>query len=342
MKPAPALSIRPARKADTRAITALLQISGLGHDDLAAHLRHFLVAQDGEDVVGVIGAEVHAGAALLRSLAVAPAHRGTGLGRALVRAADEAGARWGVTQWWLLTTSAEAFFARDGFRVAERGEAPPEIQRTGQFTGGVCRSAVCLTRARRATPEFDAALAEFTTKLRAFIRRRVRDDATADDLTQETLLKVYRSRASLRDGQRLEAWVYRIARTTLIDHFRRQRPSDELPESLASEPADEVAAIRGVIVHATRIYLEELPDAYREPVRLAEFEGLPLAKIALRLGLSLTAVKSRVQRGRAMLKKKLQDCCRFEFDRGGKLIGYERRRAPGPVTEAAARRGCVC
>ncbi len=175
--------------------------------------------------------------------------------------------------------------------------------------------------------EFDAGVAEFATKLRAFVRRRVRDQQTADDIAQETLLKVYRSREALRDGQRLEAWVYRIARTTIVDHFRRQRATEELPPTLAAEPADEIEKLRAAVVVSTRRFLEELPEAYREPVRLAEFEGLPLAKIALRLGLSLTAVKSRVRRGRAMLKRKLQDCCRFEFDRMGKIIGYERRHA---------------
>lgn len=175
--------------------------------------------------------------------------------------------------------------------------------------------------------EFDSAVAEFSAKLRAFIRRRVRDDATADDLTQETLLKVFRSREALRDGQRLEAWLYRIARTTLVDHYRRTRPSEPLPESVAAEPADDVADLREAVMASMRRFLEELPEAYREPVRLAELEGLPLAKIALRSGLSLTAVKSRVRRGRAMLKKKLQDCCRFEFDRAGKVIGWERRAA---------------
>jgi RNA polymerase sigma-70 factor (ECF subfamily) len=177
-----------------------------------------------------------------------------------------------------------------------------------------------------AAVDFDRTVAEFSARLRSFIRRRVRDDATADDLTQETLLKVFRSRAALRDGQRLEAWLYRIARTTLIDFHRRAKPTEELPATLTSEPADEVAQLREAVMVSTRRFLEELPAAYREPVRLAELEGLPLAKIALRLDLSLTAVKSRVQRGRALLKKKLQDCCRFEFDRHGKVIGWERRR----------------
>ncbi len=178
--------------------------------------------------------------------------------------------------------------------------------------------------------EFDGAVADFSTKLRAFIRRRVRDDATADDVTQETLLKVFRSRAALRDGQRLEAWLYRIARTTLIDFHRRAKPTEELPESLSAESGDEVAALRLAVMASTKRFLEELPEAYREPVRLAELEGLPLAKIALRSGLSLTAVKSRVRRGRAMLKRKLQDCCRFEFDRHGKVIGWERRQPVQP------------
>lgn len=176
------------------------------------------------------------------------------------------------------------------------------------------------------TAGFDSAVADFSSKLRAFIRRRVRDDATADDLTQETLLKVYRSRAALRDGQRLEAWLYRIARRTLIDHYRRRRPGGELPADLASEAPAEVDAVTEAMAVSLQRFLEELPAAYREPVRLAEFEGLPLAKVALRFGLSLTAVKSRVRRGRAMLRKKLQDCCRLEFDRFGRIIGYERRR----------------
>jgi RNA polymerase sigma-70 factor, ECF subfamily len=176
------------------------------------------------------------------------------------------------------------------------------------------------------TIDFDAAVTEFAAKLRSFIRRRVRDDATADDLTQETLLKVFRSRTSLREGQRLEAWLYRIARTTVIDYYRRKRPGEELPATLASEAPDGTDEVTAAMTRSLRHFLEELPEAYREPVRLAEFEGLPLAKIALRLDLSLTAVKSRVRRGRAMLKKKLQDCCRFEFDRMGKVIGYERRK----------------
>ncbi len=173
---------------------------------------------------------------------------------------------------------------------------------------------------------FDAEVLQVAPRLRAFLRRRVGDDATADDLTQETLLKVYRSRETLRDDTRLEAWLYRVARSTLIDFYRRRKPVEELPPSLAAENRDDFEAMRTAMASSLHHFLAELPPAYREPVRLAELEGLPLAKIALRLGLSLTAVKSRVRRGRQMLRGKLQACCRLEFDRLGRVIGWERRQ----------------
>ena len=180
-------------------------------------------------------------------------------------------------------------------------------------------------RSTHAARAFDAGVLDFAPRLRAFIRRRVRNHTVADDLVQETLLKVYRSRDSLRDGTRLEAWLYQIARGTIIDHYRRQRPQQDLPAALASDAPDELTGLRTAVAASVKRLLSELPPAYREPVRLAELEGLPLARIALRLDLSLTAVKSRVRRGRAMLKKRLQDCCRFEFDRLGKVIDWERR-----------------
>ena len=173
---------------------------------------------------------------------------------------------------------------------------------------------------------FDASVLEMAPRLRAFLRRRVGDDATADDLTQDTLLKVYRSRATLRDDTRLQAWLYQVARTTLIDHYRLRKPTEELPPAIAAESRSELESLRAAIGASMQRFLEELPEAYREPVRLAEMEGLPLAKIALRMNLSLTAVKSRVRRGRQRLKAKLQACCRFEFDRLGQVIGWERRK----------------
>src|SRR5688500_10081899 len=112
------------------------------------------------------------------------------------------------------------------------------------------------------TVEFDSAITEVASKLRGFIRKRVPDDATADDLTQETLMKVYRSRATLRESDRLEAWLYRIARRTLIDYYRRRRPTEELPATLSADSQDDLVAIRRAILASTLRFLEGLPERY--------------------------------------------------------------------------------
>jgi amino-acid N-acetyltransferase len=149
MKTIADLTFARAEPRNTAAIAELLRAAELPAEDFAPHLDWFVVARDqAATVVGAIGAEVHAPDALLRSLVVAPAWKGAGLGGELVRRLETAAGAWGVERWWLLTTTAEKFFARRGFVVAERSAAPDAIRRTGQFQGGICRSAVCMTRER--------------------------------------------------------------------------------------------------------------------------------------------------------------------------------------------------
>ena len=72
-----------------------------------------------------------------------------------------------------------------------------------------------------------------------------------------------------------------------------------------------------------RVCEEQLPDRYRQAVRLSEIEELPQKEIARQQGLSLSGAKSRVQRGRNMVKNLLTECCRFEFDHQRKMIDYD-------------------
>src|SRR5581483_11049826 len=140
----PALTIEPAGPADAGAIAHLLCDARLPHEDFAAHWRTFLVARRGGDVVGAIGAEVLGAEALLRSLVVAPAERGGGLGGRLVDALERAGMEWGVARWWLLTMTAEDYFARRGFQAVERSTAPAAVAATREFRTLCPASAACM------------------------------------------------------------------------------------------------------------------------------------------------------------------------------------------------------
>ncbi len=138
-----------ADPADEAAIARLLLAANLPGEDFARHLAHFLVARRNGEVVGAIGAEVCGDDALLRSLVVAPEERGTGLGGELVRRLESAAAAWGVRRWWLLTTTAEAFFLKRGFEVTPRAAVPAAIAATREFTGLCPSVAACLSRERR-------------------------------------------------------------------------------------------------------------------------------------------------------------------------------------------------
>jgi amino-acid N-acetyltransferase len=126
------------------AVKRLLEEAELPASDLTdAHLRHFFA--HGDD--GVIGLELYPPVALLRSLAVAPAAQGRGIGTALVQKAERHARSQGVTEIYLLTTTAARFFARAGYELIERGAAPQAIRDTQEFSS-LCPASSALMRKR--------------------------------------------------------------------------------------------------------------------------------------------------------------------------------------------------
>jgi amino-acid N-acetyltransferase len=139
--------VEPARPADFAAIVRLLQQAGLPSADLTPeHLRHFLVMRDGDAIRAVVGMEVRGDAGLLRSLAVAADRRGGGLASALVDALEARARDLGIRTLYLLTTTAEGFFARRGYAPAERTSVPDVIQATPEFRGICPSSAACMAK----------------------------------------------------------------------------------------------------------------------------------------------------------------------------------------------------
>jgi RNA polymerase sigma-70 factor (ECF subfamily) len=176
-----------------------------------------------------------------------------------------------------------------------------------------------------AQPTTDAIWTHLSSDLRRFIRRRVSDDHVSDDLLQETFVRVHRNIGTLKEEDRFAAWVYQIARNVIHDHHRKATNSTV---ALAdTDPVDDCDDQMTQLRCRGAGWLDEmirsLPDVHREAVQLAEIDGLSQQDVADRLGLSLSGAKSRIRRGRAMLKGVLDQCCRFEFDGRGNLIDYD-------------------
>jgi RNA polymerase sigma-70 factor (ECF subfamily) len=165
----------------------------------------------------------------------------------------------------------------------------------------------------------------FHAPLHEFIRRRVADEATAEDLLQEVFLKIHQHGESLRDARRLESWIYQITRNLIIDHYRSRNLSMtsldaasklDLPEDL---PDDDIVS---ELLPCVRAMVLALPDQDRQALILTEYQGLTQKELGERLGLSFSGAKSRVQRAREKLKQELLACCHFELDCRGHILNY--------------------
>ena len=135
-----------AAAGDADAIVQLLRDCALPDQDIHEHLRHFVVARDGERLVGVIGLQICGHAALLRSLAVQQSYRGAGIANALVARIVALAYTRGIASLYLLTTTAQAFFSRLGFLDTARDAVPDEILATQEFQSLCPSSAACMTR----------------------------------------------------------------------------------------------------------------------------------------------------------------------------------------------------
>ncbi len=129
------ITIRTAAVSDLSAAQSWLSNAGLPSGDLTpAHMQNFLLALGGDGPVGAIGLEQFDNIGLLRSLVVEQSARSTGIGKQLVDALESRAAQLGISELWLLTIDADAYFARLGYVVVNRDDAPESIRGTAEFS----------------------------------------------------------------------------------------------------------------------------------------------------------------------------------------------------------------
>ena len=161
--------------------------------------------------------------------------------------------------------------------------------------------------------------------MHSFVRARVRDRTDADDITQEALLRLYRNVHTLRDAGALEGWAFQIARSAIADHYRRpaQRatPIDpaDAEELLAGMDDRSDRDSAGELAGCVSSLLGRVPENYRRALELTDVSGLTQTRAAEELGLSTSGMKSRVQRGRRMLREEVERCCHVALDSRGAL-----------------------
>jgi RNA polymerase sigma-70 factor (ECF subfamily) len=176
-----------------------------------------------------------------------------------------------------------------------------------------------------ATVAWDALRAE----LYRFVSRRI-PAADADDVVQEALLRIHRGLPNVRAAGAVVGWLYQVTRNALADHLRALRPGEERDGQDTAAPAESEDTAFERLAVCVAPFVAMLSERHREAIELVELRGLSQVEAAAQLGIPVSTMKSRVQRGRAELRHLLDRCCAIELD------------ARGHVCDVTPRGACRC
>ncbi|MBQ3705912.1 MAG: sigma-70 family RNA polymerase sigma factor [Clostridia bacterium] len=145
---------------------------------------------------------------------------------------------------------------------------------------------------------------EYNRKVTGYLRARVNNTAVAEDLASSVFEKILRKIDSFDSTKAsLNTWIFSVTRNTLIDYFRRNRPSEELDENLSDDTQVDENLLSSETLTELSVALRKLPQQLMDIVVLRYYDGKPLTEIAQMMNLSYGAVKLRHQNALALLKE---------------------------------------
>ena len=156
------------------------------------------------------------------------------------------------------------------------------------------------------TVDLDQIYTEYSGKVMGYIRARVRSSADAEDLHSEVFEKILRKIDGFDPSKAsMNTWIFTITRNTVIDHFRRTKPSEELDENLSDNIELDENLLNTETLSELAAALRKLPQQMMDIIVLRYYDGKPLTEIAELMNLSYGAVKLRHQNAVLMLRQAL-------------------------------------
>ena len=174
------------------------------------------------------------------------------------------------------------------------------------------------------TPCLLAAWSMCEAGLRGYLRHRIGQIDDAEEVLQEVFIKALRQGNNFCTINNRRAWLFQVTRNALADRLRVSREHVPLPDDLVSTENELAPAVDGLSACLPRV-LSELSAADRLAITLCDLEGRSQQELADRLGISLSAAKSRIQRARRRLKERMTSACQVRFDEDGKVCSFTPR-----------------
>ncbi len=171
-------------------------------------------------------------------------------------------------------------------------------------------------------------------RIRSIVLGKIREEAAAEDVVQNSLLSIHRGRSTYRPERPFGPWMRAIVRNSIVDHFRdRKRRGDREVELVVEDWPDESSSAEAGsdrLAPELGVALAALPESQREAVRLIQMEGMSVAEAALRVGISPGALKVRAHRGYRAMRQALE---------GAREGGEWRSARPSGATNESTSRG---
>ena len=161
---------------------------------------------------------------------------------------------------------------------------------------------------------------EYHNKLLDFIQKRITDSVMSEDILQDVFVKILSKIHTLKDISKLQSWLYRITRNAITDHYRQKKKVSDIPEHISDIQFEGENKLMKEAEEWVKVLIKSLPDKYREAIELSEIKGISQKDIANQLHIPYPTIRSRVQRGRNMLKEKLTECCLLNVDAYGNIL----------------------
>lgn len=159
---------------------------------------------------------------------------------------------------------------------------------------------------------------EYSEDLKRFIISKVKNITIADDILQDTFIKIHTKLHTLKDDTKLKAWCFTVARNSILDYWKSTNQTFEIANfeaetELLKNQHTEQDCLRGILKH--------LPKKYRDPLFLSDIKGLKQQEVADQLQQTLSTTKSQIQRARKLITQGFMDCCGFVVNKQGNLVG---------------------
>mgnify|MGYP000409085935 CR=1 FL=1 len=161
----------------------------------------------------------------------------------------------------------------------------------------------------------------YHNQLLGFISSKVNDKETAKDILHEVFIKIHTNLQTVKEPVRLRSWIYQITRNTIIDYYRSKKGNEQIPLwveedeklNVDEEIQEELSLCLGYLI-------SKLPKKYKTAIQISEIEGKTQQDLANYEKITLSGAKSRVQRGRDILKDMIFNCCEVEINKNKKVV----------------------